>query len=69
LTFEGTLTTDASTFTFAHTAPDTKLLAVGEGIFETVDSYDTTAANVFGLAGGSTTLGEEQIGVDPEAVG
>jgi hypothetical protein len=44
------LTTQATTLTLGQTAPDTKLLAIVERVFETVVANYTTAANLFGFA-------------------
>ena len=66
---EGTLATDAAAFTLAHPAPDAELLAVLEGVLEAVLTHDTASAHFLGFAGARTTLGEEEVGVDAQAVG
>jgi hypothetical protein len=65
---KGTLAADTPTLTLRQSAPDTELLAVGEGIFETIFANDAATADFFGFTGGRTALGEEQIGVNAEAV-
>jgi hypothetical protein len=63
------LPADATPLTLAHAAPDAELLAVGEGVLEAVLTYHATAAHLFRLTSGRTPFWEEQVGVDPEAVG
>ena len=55
--------------TLGEAAPDAELLAVGERVFEAVDADLAAPAHGLGFPGGRTPLGEEEIGVDPEAVG
>jgi hypothetical protein len=62
------LPADATTFTLREAAPDAELLTVGEGILKAVFAYNATTADFFGLASGCTAFGEEEIGVDAEAV-
>src|SRR5438105_8649000 len=60
---------DAAAFAFAHAAPDAELLAVGEGVFEALEAHDAAPAHLLGLPRGRPPLGEEEVGVDAEAVG
>jgi hypothetical protein len=62
------LAANATTFTLGEAPPDAELLAVGEGILKTVFAHDTATAHFFGLTGGCTAFGEEEIGVDAKAV-
>ena len=41
----------------------------GEGVLEAVLAHDAAPADLLGLPGGGAPLGEEQVGVDAEAVG
>ena len=68
-TGEGPLAAEAAALPLAHAAPDAELLAVGERVLEAVLAHDAAAADLLGLPGGRTPLGEEQVGVDAEAVG
>ncbi len=47
---EGTGATDLATFAFAQATPDTELLAIREGILETVITHDAPPADLFRLA-------------------
>lgn len=68
-TSQGTLTSNTTSFTLAHATPNTKLLAVGQGVLKTVAAYDATPAHLLGLTGRCPSLGKEQIGVNSKAVG
>ena len=50
-------------------APDPELLAVDQGVFQAVHPHDTAAADLLGLSRRGAPLGEEEVGIDPEAVG
>ena len=50
-------------------APDPELLAVGERVLEAVDPHLAAPAHRLGLPRGGAPLGEEQVGIDPQAVG
>ena len=65
---EGTLAAQAATLTLGQAAPDAELLAVGQRVLEAVLAHDAAAADLLGLAGRRASLGEEQVGVDAEAV-
>jgi len=66
---QGPLAAQASAFSLAHRPPDPKLLAVIQGVFEAVLADHTPATDFLRLLGRRTTLGEEQVRLDPEAVG
>ena len=55
--------------TLGQSAPDPELLAVGQRVLETVLTHHTSPADLLGLPCGCTTLREEEVGVDPHAVG
>ena len=40
-----------------------------EGVLQAVHAHDAAAADLLGLARGRAPLGEEEVGIDPEAVG
>ena len=67
-TGDGTLAADAATLTLAEATPDAELLAVGQGVLKAVGANLAALAHGLGLLGGCTALGEEEIGVDTEAV-
>ena len=60
---------DLAPLSFAQAAPDAELLAVGQGVLQTVLADDTAAADLLGLPGRRAPFGEEQVGVDAHAVG
>ena len=62
------LATDAASFTLAHAAPDAELLAIRKCVLKAVVLHDAVAADLFGFARGSTSLREEQIGVNAQAI-
>src|ERR1700733_4041622 len=61
--------TQAAALTFAHPTPDAELLAVGQGVLETVLAHDAAPAHLFRFARRRPPLWEEQIGIDAHAVG
>jgi hypothetical protein len=62
-------TTQASPFALTHAAPNTELLAVVEGVLETVLASHTTATDFFGFARRCSTFGEKEVRIDAHAVG
>jgi len=64
----GALPTQATSLTLGEPAPDTELFAVGKRIFKALHTHFASPAHFFGLTGGCTTLGKEQIGIDTQAV-
>src|SRR5262249_16656666 len=50
-------------------APDAELLAVAQGVLEALDSDLAAPTHGLGLLGGGASLGEEEVGVDAQAVG
>src|SRR5207247_3313590 len=60
---------DAPALALAHAAPDAELLAVGQRVLEARLADHAAPADLLGLTRGRTPLGEEKVGVDPEAVG
>jgi len=54
---------------FAHAPPNAEFLTVGEGVLEALVSNHAAPAYFLGLLGGGASLGKEEVGVDPEAVG
>ena len=69
MALEGALAADAAALPLGEAAPDPELLAVGERVLEAVDPHLAAPAHRLGLPGGRAPLGEEEVGVDPEAVG
>jgi hypothetical protein len=69
LPFEGPAAADAAAFTLAHSAPDAKLLSIGEGVLEAILADDTTPAHLFGFTGRRTSLRKEQVWVNTHTVG
>ena len=66
---ERTLAADPAALPLGEPAPDAELLAVGERVLEAVDPDLAPPADGLGLPGGRSPLGEEEVGIDPEAVG
>lgn len=60
-----TLTDDSSTFAFGGAAPDSHLLATGEGVFETRHAHVARETDLLGLIGHLVGLGEEHGRVEP----
>ena len=65
---QGALATDAPPLALGQAAPDAELLAVGQGVLEAGLTHDAAPAHLLGLPGGRPALGEEEVGVDTEAV-
>ena len=63
------LAADAAALTLGEPAPDAELLAVLEGELEALLAHDAPAADLLGLARRGAPLGEEEVGIDAEAVG
>ena len=59
----------AATLALGQPAPDAELLAVVERVLQALHAHHAPAADLLGLPGGRSPLREEQVGVDPEAVG
>ncbi len=68
-TGQGALTPDAPTLALAHSAPDAELLAILQCVFEAVLAYHAAAADLLGLSGRGSPLGEEKVRIDTETVG
>ena len=66
---ERALAADPAALPLRQPAPDPELLAVGERVLEAVDPDLAAPAHRLGLPGGRTPLREEEVGVDPQAVG
>ena len=60
---------EAAPLSFREPAPDPELLTVGERVLEALLAHDTPPAHLFCLARRGTTLGEEEIRIDTQAVG
>ena len=69
LSGQGPLPADAAPLPLGQPAPDAELLAVREGELEAVLPHHAAPTDLLGLPGGRSPLGEEQIGVDAQAVG
>ena len=65
----GPLAADAPALTLGEPAPDAELLAVLEGELEALLANDAPAAHLLRLARRGAPLGEEEVGIDAEAVG
>jgi hypothetical protein len=65
---QGALAAKASTLTLGQATPDAELLAVRERVLEALQAHDAATADLLGLTGGRPALGEEEVGIDPEAV-
>src|SRR5581483_1755243 len=68
-TGERALAAEAATLPLGQAAPDAELLAVAQRVLEALEAHLAAAAHGLRLPGGRTTLGEEQVGVDAEAIG
>ena len=66
---ERALAADAAAFPLGHATPDPELLAVPQRVLEALVLHLAAAAHGLGLLGGGSSLREEQVGIDPEAVG
>ena len=66
---ERPLAADAAALPLGHATPDPELLAVAQRVLEALGPHLAAAAHRLRLLGGGAPLGEEQVGVDPEAVG
>src|SRR6185436_6654216 len=53
----------------AEPAPDAELLAVGERVLQALVLDLTAPAHALGLPGRCPSLREEEVGIDPQAVG
>jgi hypothetical protein len=62
-------TAETAAFTLRHTTPDTELFAVLQGVLKAVLADHTSPAHLFGLSGRTASLREEEVRVDPQAVG
>lgn len=62
------LATDPTAFAFGQTSPDAELLTVLQCELEAVVPHLAAATDLLGLTGGCTSLWEEQVGVDAQAV-
>ncbi len=60
---------DLAALPLAESAPDPEFLTVGEGVLQAVLTDHAAPAHFLGLPRGGSTLGEEEIRVDPHAVG
>src|SRR5688572_2267655 len=65
---EGSLAPEPAAFALAHAAPDAELLAVLERELEALLTHHAPPADLLGLSRRRTPLGEEQVGIDAEAV-
>ncbi len=65
----GPLAADAPPLAFGQATPDPELLAVLEGELQALLTHDAAAAHLLRLARGRAPLREEEVRVDPEAVG
>ena len=63
------LAADPAALPLGHAAPDPELLAVPQRVLEALGLHLAAAADGLGLLGGGAALGEEQVGIDSEAVG
>ena len=66
---EGALAADAAAFPLGHPAPDPELLTVPQRVLEALGLDLAATADGLRLLGGRPSLGEEQVGIDSEAVG
>src|SRR4029079_9754485 len=66
---EGTLTADPTALALGHPAPDPELLAVPQRVLEALVLDLAATTDRLGLLGGRPAFGEEQVGIDSEAVG
>src|SRR5215218_8270580 len=63
------LAPDAPPLPLGQPSPDAELLAVLQRELQALLAHDAPAADLLGLTRGGAALREEQIGVDPQAVG
>ena len=63
------LAPDAAPLPLRHAAPDAELLAVPQRVLQAVGLDLAAVADALGLLGGGPPLREEQVGIDPQAVG
>src|SRR5205823_3759823 len=63
------LAADAAALPLGQPAPDAELLAVAQGVLEALGAHLAASADRLRLLGGGTALREEQVRVDPQAVG
>ena len=63
------LTADAAALALGEPAPDAELLSVLQCELQALTTHDAPTADLLRLARRRATLGEEQVGVDTEAVG
>jgi hypothetical protein len=64
----GALAPQTTTLALGQPSPDAELLAVHQCVLEAVHAHDATTAHFLRLSSGGTSLGEEKIGIDAEAV-
>lgn len=64
----GALPTKPSSFTLRQTSPDTEFFSVLKGVFEAIVFDFAASTDLFCLAGRGPSLGEEEVGVNTEAI-
>ena len=65
----GPLAAQPAALPLRHAAPDPELLAVHQGVLEALHAHHAAPADLLGLPGRRAPLREEEVGIDPEAVG
>src|SRR5271170_6764762 len=65
---EGPCAAQTATLALTHSTPDSELLPVVEGVFETLVAYDAAPTDFLRLSGRRSAFGEKQIGIDAHAV-
>src|SRR5439155_23418866 len=69
LALECPLAADPAALPLRQPAPDAELLAVAQGVLEALGAHLAAPADRLRLLGGRTALREEEVRVDPQAVG